>query len=205
MVKKVRLILTRFWLKTQHLRYLQVARVELPENQSAEVVVFSNRKPCIAGVFLPWGTILIHKKVFGNRNLLEYVSVHEFAHKRRAYGILFSIIGWLAYVLVLFLLLGILLSLTSIFNRPWSLTVTILIVDLLEVAICFFIGLIFCWFPEYQADYEALHKLGVAEVLRGRFYWQKIRQCTKSEKVYAFLTHPPISLTTWFFRRFHRD
>jgi hypothetical protein len=177
----------RFNLTKAFIRVMRGAKLTAVENFASSdgsvhpIYLFHPKKQgSVLGQTTPWGTILISDYIVPDKDLFNFVVLHESRHASR----------WFHWYIALFII-GIVW-----FNSIWGSGIPSLIL--------IFVLVVLSWYSEYDADAFAINKIGMAEFKRimGRFDGPlTLRRIV----FYAWssLTHPPNSFVIWLFRLTH--
>jgi len=71
-------------------KYVRNDKVTLPDGSAQDVTVFSGQKSLFLGQYTPLGTIAINECLLINKEVLNYVLIHEIAHSKQWWKILFA-------------------------------------------------------------------------------------------------------------------
>ena len=194
-MNKVLLFLTKAWLRLMKAKFIGVSEIKLPSGECQKVILFSSKEPLLLGQVTIFNTTIIHEGVFLSEKLLNYVIVHESAHKRQWYR-------YFIYPLVIIWFPGFFmlpLSLINIVRAVISSNSSELIVaiyTLLFSTIYFLIPFLYSWFLEFMADYQAIKELGSQYILEALSEFRSKRpQADLVSRILARMTHPPIEFT----------
>lgn len=196
--------LTQFHIRSINGKYVGNQFIKLPNGTNQEIMVYSGDKTLFIGQCTIYGTIIVHEAMLANRTTLNYVLLHEMAHKRQWWVffiiplILVMIIGMISLFLFLIYLV---LSLIK-FNLNNFLTA------LLGVLISSFLILLFCafsWMLEFNAEFKAIKEMGLQSYLDTRMQLPKPLKLSPSQKLIIRMTHPTTNITVKLWKWFNRN
>jgi hypothetical protein len=196
------LTLKKWHLNSIRGRYVRTQTLSLLNGSEQEVTVFSGEKSLFIGQYTPLGTVIIHERVFENERLLNYVLVHETAHKRQWWALLRFPLAGLAITFAPGLLAAAFDPFVLGFAfQDWQQLVFLTLYELLAITLIL-IPFAFSWIMEIDADFQSIKMLGFKTVTDLTAPCQQPFRLTLNT-VIKILTHPPIKLTLYLWQRFH--
>lgn len=205
-MNSLQLSLTKLYLRYRRAQFQSIRFVQLPDGQVIEAIAYSSKNEFVIGQVTLVGTTIIHELVFESPPLLEYVAIHETAHKKQWYRHLMWPLAVVCVIassmMLLAVVFGILLSI--LLREPMLLASSF--VALLFAAMILLPPCLFSWILEYKADCQSVKILGAQSVL-GIFdsLPRPIAKPNLAWRILGRLTHPPITLTVKVCRFFNRD
>jgi hypothetical protein len=208
-MNRVALGLTKLWLRLLGAKFLKVSVITLSSGEEQNVVVFSSKAYFLLGQVTPWGTTIVHELAFSSDKLLDYIAIHESAHKRQWYRYaLYPLVT--LWLVVPFMLVSVLLGLVqAVISLDWAYLVGAIII-LITSAVVFAVPCFFSWVLEFLADCYAIRELGIkniSEAMADAKALAETRGLGKPDlltRIIGRMTHPPLTLTYHICRLLHR-
>jgi Zn-dependent protease with chaperone function len=203
-MNSILLKLTKRHIQGANGKYVRTQTVKLPSGKNQEIIIFSNDKPLYLGQSTFFGTIIIHESLLNDERLLNYVLLHEMAHKKQWWS--YFIIPLLLLVLASFfsVIFALFTLIDSIINRNPGQLLTFLI-ELLVAGVLLFVPCAFSWVMELDAEFQAIKVIGLVAFTDIRKNLNKFPKPSKTFMVIARMTHPPTSVTIRCWKWLHKN
>ena len=203
-MNSILLKLTKWHINSTNGKYVRTEMVKLSNGKDQEIVIFSNENPLYIGQCTPFRTIIIHEPVLNDKQLLNYVLLHEMGHKRQ---------WWSIFILPLIILVPasmfvVLFAFVSLLQSIWQFNVSQLLYFLGELILAGLLLLIPCafsWVMELDAEFQAIKVIGLDSFIDIRNNIKKSPKPSKGYMVIARMTHPPTSATIRCWKWLHKN
>ena len=182
-MNSILLKLTKWHINLGNGKYVRIETVKLPNGKDQEIAIFSCDKPLYIGQCTPFRTIIIHEPVLNDKQLLNYVLLHEMGHKTQ---------WWSIFILPLIILVpasmfGLILAFVSLIQSMLQLNASQLLYFLGELILAGLLLLIPCafsWAMELDAEFQAIKVIGLDSFLDIR---NNLKKSPKPSKVYVVI------------------
>jgi len=184
-------------------KFVRTQSLVTTAGEEQEVVVFSGAKPLYTGQCTPYKTVVIHEEALNNKELLDYVLIHEIAHTKQWWSILIYPLCVLP-IIGLIVLTGAIISLIL-----WAVSMNLgyfvqFAIGILISVIFITIPCLFSWIMEALAEFQVIKTLGLKQYediakLSGK------RKLGIGQKVIIRATHPPKHLVIKAWSLLHKS
>jgi Zn-dependent protease with chaperone function len=200
----VLLKLTKWHINLAKGKYVRTEMVELPNGKDQEIAIFSCDKPLYIGQCTPFRTIIIHEPVLNDKQLLNYVLLHEMGHKTQWWSIFILPLIFLVPASVFVLILAFVSLIQSMLQLNAS-QLLYFLGELILAGLLLLIPCAFSWAMELDAEFQAIKVIGSDSFLDIRNNLKKSPKPSKTFMVIARMTHPPTSVTIRCWKWLHKN
>ena len=205
MVHKRQELLTKWYLKRNKLRLIEIKRFNLKNNVKVDVFTFGGHYRYVSEI-TPFSTIVANNELFYkySKNVQNYFISHEYGHIR------FPIFRQLLFTLILlcasFLqFIGFILLMFSLILIIPLIYYEFSILYIRDFTFCglllFIIGLFCKWLSELDADFYAIKLCGLDEIIAARNeIEQKEGKISIKTKILRYSSRMPPKLTFYLYR-----
>lgn len=184
------LFLTKKYLRSIKATYICITKVSLPNRLDVEVIKYSSENDYRLGQATITRAIIVHEKCFSNLELLQYVTAHEYGHKK----------AWYSFIAALIIVV---LWLWSLFTLLYGLLL-FQIGSVIFGLILLLVGCLLSWFIEYKADSVAIEILGINQVISARKQILSMPLPPLYWRIISRMTHLPFSWNLAIYRYLHK-
>lgn len=205
MVHKRQELLTKWYLKHNKLRFVEIKRFNLKNNAKVDVFTFDGDYRYIGAATL-FSTIVVNNELFYkfSKNVQDYIISHEYGHIRFPILIelFFSFILLCASFLQFIGFSLLVISLVLIIPLTYYKFPILYILDFTFCGLSLFIfGLFWKWLSELDADFYAIKLCGLDETITARNeIAQKNGKLSIKAKMLRYSSRMPPKLTFYLYR-----
>lgn len=196
--------LTKFQIRGINGKYIRTESFALPDGNKQEIVVFSGEKSLFLGQCTPFKTIIIHEIIVNNERALNYVLLHEMAHKKQWWSFLFIPLVFTMIAGFMYLIPTFSFIFYSIHFQDFNYLIAFF-VSLVLSLLLIILPWAFSWFMELNADFHAIKVIGINEYKDIMSNILKPRQLDLSSRIITRLTHPPVNMIIRCWNWYHRN